>query len=563
MAKIYPQRFPQWALEQANRSAEKKVFEKLAQFPEPYVVFYSAAWQVRAPRTGAQDGEADFIVAHPEKGVLILEVKGGRIRYDAGESQWYSMDRNGVEHAIKDPIQQARNSKGALLQKLRELPGWSEDFLTIAYMVVFPDAAAGQTTLRPDLPRDLLIDASDLENLEARIENGFAWFAGEERRSGALGMQRLRLLESLLANSFTLKTPMGVELAQDEARIIELTEQQMRLLSFIQRQRRAVIEGCAGSGKTTLALEKARQLNEQGFETLLVCFNAPLAEYLRQRAPEGVEVYHFHGLCKGLAKEAGLGYRAYRTEAEYYDTVLPQMLFDAVEELGTQYDAIIVDEGQDFRPEWFETLLFLLHDDKQGIFYVFLDSNQNIYRRAETLSGLLSVEPFTLYENCRNTRAIHEVVRAFHHQPERLTCRGPQGRAPEIVYFASEREEEEHVRRILHRLVTEEKVEAAYIALLTTRAPEKTPFVPGKKLGNFVWMEWGDRNWRKSDIRVSSVHRFKGLENRVVVLTGLEDNDPSWLEPLLYVACSRARAHLVIVAHERSRDRIQTILDRG
>ncbi len=563
MAKIYPQRFPQWAIEQANRSAEKKVFEKLAQLPEPYVVFYSAAWQVRTPRTGAQDGEADFIVAHPEKGVLILEVKGGRIRYDAEESQWYSLDRNGVEHVIKDPIQQARNSKGALLQKLRELPGWSDDFLTIAYMVVFPDVLAGQTALRPELPRDLLIDSADLDSLEARIENGFAWFAGEERRTGVLGIQRLRLLESFLANSFTLKTPMGVELAQDEAQIIELTEQQMRLLHFIQRQRRAVIEGCAGSGKTTLALEKARQLNEQGFETLLLCFNAPLAEYLRQRATQGVEVYHFHGLCKDLAKKAGLGYRAYRSEEEYYNTILPQMLLEAIEELGTQHDAIIVDEGQDFRPEWFETLLFLLRDDKQGIFYVFFDSNQNIYRRAEHLSELLGVTPFTLYENCRNTRAIYDVVRAFHHQPEQLTCRGPQGRSPEIVYFASEREEDEHVRRILHRLVTEEKIEAAHIVLLTTRAPENTPFLPGKKLGNFVLMEWGDRNWRKTDIRVSSVHRFKGLENRVVVLSGLEDNDPSWLDPLLYVACSRARAHLVIVAHERSRNRIQTILNRG
>lgn len=563
MAKIYPQRFPQWALEQTNRSAERKVFEKLAQLPEPYVVFYSAAWQARSSREGAQDGEADFIVAHPEKGVLILEVKGGRIRYDASLQQWYSLDRNSVAHAIKDPIQQARNSKRALLQKLRELPGWGEDYLTIAYLVVFPDVIAEQAALRPDLPRPLLIDAEDLENLEAGIENGFAWFVGEERRSGALGVHRLHLLESLLANSFTLKTPMGVELAQDEARIIELTEQQMRLLNFIQRQRRAVIEGCAGSGKTTLALEKARQLSEQGFNALLVCFNAPLAEYLRQRAPADVDVYHFHDLCKHMAKEAGLGYRAYRTEMEYYDTVLPQMLLEAVEELGTQYDAIIVDEGQDFRPEWFETLLFLLHDDKQGIFYVFSDSNQNIYRRAEHLSALLGVEPFTLYENCRNTRPIHEVVRAFHHQPELLTCRGPQGRAPEIVYFASEREEEEHVRRILHRLVTEEKVEAAQIVLLTTRAPEKTPFVPGRKLGNFVLSEWGDRNWRKSDIRVSSVHRFKGLESRVVVLAGLEDNDPSWLDPLLYVACSRARAHLVIVAHERSRNRIQTILDRG
>ena len=563
MAKIYPQCFPQWALEQDKRSAEKKVYEKLAKLPDPYVIFYSVAWQVRSPRAGAYDGEADFIIAHPEKGVLILEVKGGRIRYDAGESQWYSRDRNDEEHAIKDPIQQARNSKGALLYKLRELPGWIDDYLTIAYMVVFPDVLVGKSSLRPDLPRTLLIDSEDLDNLEASIENGFAWFAGEERRIGALGVQRLRLLESLLANSFTLKTPMGVELAQDEARIIELTEQQMHLLDFIQRQRRAVIEGCAGSGKTTLALEKARRLSEQGFETLLVCFNAPLAEYLRQRAPQGVDVYHFHGLCTDLAKKAALGYRAYRTEAEFYDTVLPQMLLEAIEELGTQYDAIIVDEGQDFRQEWFETLLFLLHDDKQGIFYVFLDSNQNIYRRAEHLSALLGVEPFTLYENCRNTRAIHEVVRAFHHQPELLTCQGPQGRAPEIVYFASEYEEEEHVRGILHRLVTEEKIEAAHIVLLTTHAPEKTPFVPGRKLGNFVLREWGDSNWRKTDIRVSSVHRFKGLENRVVVLAGLEDNDPSYVDRLMYVACSRARAHLVIVAHERNRNRIQTILDRG
>jgi len=158
MARIYPQRFPQWALEQDKRSAEKKVYEKLVKLPDPYVIFYSVAWQVRNPRAGAYDGEADFIVAHPEKGVLILEIKGGRIRYDAGESQWYSLDRKKVEHAIKDPIQQARNSKNALLQKLRELPGWIDDYLTIAYLVVFPDVLVGQSNLRPDLPRTLLTD---------------------------------------------------------------------------------------------------------------------------------------------------------------------------------------------------------------------------------------------------------------------------------------------------------------------------------------------------------------------------------------------------------------------
>jgi hypothetical protein len=560
MAKIYPERFPSWAAEQANRSAEQKVFETLAQLPDPFVVFYSVAWQVRRSGQEAQDGEADFIVAHPQYGVMILEVKGGRIRYDATEDQWYSLDRHEEEHPIKDPIQQARNSKGALLSKLRELPGWDGRYLTIAYMVVFPDVLAASTDLAPDFPRALLIDANDIGNLTERLEQGFSWFAGEEGRRGALGAERLRLLDALLARSFTLRSPLGVELEQEEYHILQLTEQQMGVLRFIQSHRRALIEGCAGSGKTTLALEKARQLSEQGFDTLLLCFNSPLAEHLRQRAPEAVEVFHFHGLCKHLAQKAGQGYRASRNEQDWFDRVLPEMLLDALIELGPQYDAVIVDEGQDFRDEWWDVVQELLRDKETGIWYVFFDNNQNVYRRHASLERLMSSPPFTLNENCRNTRAIHEVVRQFHTTPHLLTSRAPQGRAPEIFYFSSEQEQETLLKQILHRMVNEEGVQPSYVTLLTTRSPEKTVCRPGRKMGNFVLMEWGDPNLRKNDIRVSSAHRFKGLENRAVILTGLEDNDPDWLNPILYVACSRARTHLIIVAHERSRAHLQSFL---
>jgi len=348
-------------------------------------------------------------------------------------------------------------------------------------------------------------------------------------------------------------------LANEEQRLIELTADQMKVLQFIQSHRRVFIEGCAGSGKTMLALEKARQLAGQGFDTLLLCFNAPLAEYLHQRVTDEISVFHFHGLCKHLAKEAGIGYRAHRSEEEYFNEVLPQMLLDAIDELGPQFDAIIVDEGQDFRDEWWEILFFLLRDQHQGIFYVFYDSNQNIYHRPASLTQMISVEPFTLWENCRNTRAIHNVVKGFHHNPTVLTCRGPEGREPEIFYFSTPHEQGERVKKTLHHLVNDEKVEPSNIVLLTTRSPEKTSFVPGKKFGNFVLMEWGDLNLRKNDIRVSSAHRFKGLESRVVILTGLEDNDPSWLNPLLYVACSRARAHLIVVAHERTHAQLENI----
>lgn len=563
MATCYPERFPAWANDDPKRTAEKKVFQALAGLPQAYTVFYGIAWQQRDPMHGARDGEADFIVAHPEHGAMILEVKGGRIRFDAQASQWYSTDRHDIDHPIKDPIQQARNSKGALLDKLRDIPHWDARYLTIGYMAVFPDVVVGNGDLRPDLPRALVMDSADMAQIAACLQRAFAWFYGEERRQGALGNERLRVLTSLLARSFTLSTRLGVELEQDEARILQLTEQQLGMLRFIQNHRLAIIDGCAGSGKTTLALEKARQLAEQGFETLLLCFNAPLAEHLRRCAPADVDVFHFHGLCTHWAKKAQLGHRASTDEQQWFNKILPELLFEAIAEMGPQYDAVIVDEGQDFKDEWWDSVFELRKSKEHGIVYVFLDNNQNIYHRQAQLERLIPTPPYTLNENCRNTRAIHEVVRQFHNNPNQFTSRSAPGRPPELLYFKTEHEQADHLRRILHRLVNEDGVQAQHITLLTTRNPEKTICRPGKVLGNFVLMEWGAHNLRPTDIRVSSAHRFKGLENRVVILTGLEDNDTGILNNLLYVACSRARAHLIVIAHERSRHATATIVQRG
>lgn len=559
MAKLYPERLPDDVLNDSRRRAEVKVYNSLSRLGPPFCVFYSVAWQVQDIKSGARDGEADFIIAHPELGVMILEVKGGQIRYDSSQKQWFSKDRQGVEHKIKDPIEQARNSKGALLSKFRELSKWDQRFLTIAYLAVFPDVVVEQTVLRPDLSQRLVLDSNDLLSIENKIRDGFDWYCGEERSRGALGVDRMRLLESYFGQSFILRTPLGVELANEEQRLIELTTDQMRILQFIQGHRRALIEGCAGSGKTMLALEKSRQLAEQGFKTLLLCFNAPLADFLRQHAAEDVDVFYFHELCKQLAKEAGVGYRSSTSEQEYYEKVLPGILLDAITELGPQYDAVIVDEGQDFLDSWWDTLFFLLKDQENGILYVFFDSNQNIYQRPPSLITLLNAAPFTLWENCRNTYAIHNIVKQLHHVPNSVTCRSPQGRPPEVYFYTDPHQQEQYVQKALHKLVNEEKVDTNQVVLLTTRSPEKTPFQPNKRIGNFQVMETTDYAARSNTIRISSVHRFKGLESRVILITGLEDNDPSWLNPLLYVACSRARTHLIVIAHERSRSQIKTI----
>lgn len=165
-----------------------------------------------------------------------------------------------------------------------------------------------------------------------------------------------------------------------------------------------------------------------------------------------------------------------------------------------------------------------------------------------------------LWENCRNTQAIHRAVSALHHAPQSLECRGPQGRTPELYFYADGLQQERRVQELLYRLVHEEHVPASHVVLLTTRAPEKTPFPCQKKLGNFRLVDLYGTAASTYEVRVSSVHRFKGLESRVVILTGMEDNDPAWLAPLLYVACSRARTHLILVAHERAHQQIEALL---
>jgi len=94
MAKLYPERLPESILSDPKRSAEKKVFDALLGLGSSFVIFYSVAWQARKDGC-TRDGEADFVIAHPDLGVLVIEVKGGGVAYDAVTGQWTTTDRYG------------------------------------------------------------------------------------------------------------------------------------------------------------------------------------------------------------------------------------------------------------------------------------------------------------------------------------------------------------------------------------------------------------------------------------------------------------------------------------
>lgn len=107
----------------------------------------------------------------------------------------------------------------------------------------------------------------------------------------------------------------------EEAELIRLTEEQSRLLDYLKNQKQALIQDYAGTGKTQLAVEKARRLTAEGKSVLLMCFNAPLARYLESMVEEdegAITIDNYHNLCIRTAQEAGLPYEVPTEEDKDY-----------------------------------------------------------------------------------------------------------------------------------------------------------------------------------------------------------------------------------------------------
>lgn len=547
MAKIYPKRPPQSVMEDPLRSAERRVFSALMALPDPFTIFYSTNWQKHNNYEGVSEGEADFVIAHPDMGFISLEVKGGGIFFDAEHRQWYTQDREGVSHEIKNPVEQARKSHYYLLDQLKALPGWPQFHVNFGHAVCFPDCVKrpGQY-FALDLPNEQVLDRQDLLDMEKSISDLFAFTFGTKMSDNAPGAAGIKLAELCLANSFELRTPLGVDLERDDEKLIELTERQFQALALLGNRKRVAIAGCAGSGKTMLAVKKVQQFCELGLNVLLVCYNAALADYLETRLNDAT-VTNFHQLCQQAASQMGRNVTREPDQKKLFEEIYPQVLMEYAENSGRVYDAIVVDEGQDFHENYWIALESLLKPD--GYLFIFYDDNQNLFHGQTSFGGLIQEEPFSLNQNCRNTRRIHDTVMKFHNNPTGIVSFAPEGLVPEWIAYTDQSNMHKAIQKSLHRLVNEEDVDTQDIVILTPKGKNRTSLTPGLRLGNFVLSE--RETSQPNHVFTTTIHRFKGLERRVVILAELDPSVRFDLEMLMYVGCSRARTHL-IVFHDAS-----------
>lgn len=542
--------FNQMVLDKAEDS-EKLVFGKLKALPEDWTVFHSVAmFDERLPmRQSISDAEADFVVYHPKEGILVLEVKGGRVQYSGG--QWYVGARKA------QPFGQVRRNKYCIKKLLeRRLKDKAAILFPFADAVCFPMTSIQSAQALPPeseysfLPRAVLDDPGRLYSwirkslgirLAQELDEAMRPVESKPRSFAQLPAAKEEDVLRVLCPDVDAPADPSLYRAFAAEQAERLTMQQRNLVSALANFRRLSFRGCAGCGKTFLALQKAKALADDGMRVLMLCYNSLLAEKLRDATiayPE-IETGAFFEFCKeklGIPPES---IEKHEKDSRMYTDVLVNLLVDHFDKTGiVPYDAVIVDEGQDFTDLMWKGVRKLLAPN--AVFYVFYDPDQDVFRGGKIPD--FGIPPVSLSDNCRNTRAIAAGLRDYATGTINVADGLPEG-TPPATLVGNVRV---NLAELLHRIAPTTKGLKS-VVVLGAHSLANTSIGENADLDGYTLVQDPPANAPGNVVRYYTYMKFKGLEAPIVILVDVDETDPRWDRVGLYTAMSRASSELYIL----------------
>lgn len=552
--KIFP-KLSEDQLDAMNSSAEAKFYRACRdQLPSDFLVLHSLALVCESLKNKSHRvGETDFVIFNPKAGILVVEVKGGGIRYEPEKSSdWKSIDRKGKEHLIKDPFEQSKNYQFRILDlikgRVRSLKNLN---FPLGHSVAFPDIkqSALGAIIAHNRPREIIACADDLNNLYRWYASTIKFWHGEGELT-ALGDQSIRELERIFLKPVYAKPSMSIKLKDEELQRIKLTDDQARLLLYLENHDRINISGGAGTGKTVLAKKFAEKFGMEGKRTALICYNQALGANLKSNfdSHNSVQAGTYHSFFRRLL---GKSFKNYMTEAkEAYPTAdewtvtMPFAFLMAMEEREElKFDAVIVDEGQDFSPEMWVSVEELLKDETSKLF-IFSDSHQGLYSKKDNIPRLSPA--FSLNTNCRNTKQIHELAYKEYEGPP-IAPPPIEGEEVAVLINSSFVKQTESIIDIFNRLTKFGDLNTSDITVLVANSTNLIGHIDQLKKAQSKYTFTKDELSEGSEIKVSTVKRFKGLESQVLIVWGLKELPEHAQREMSYVGLTRAKSILYTI----------------
>ena len=546
-------------VEEISSKAEQKLYKALAeQLPKDCLIIHSLEFIKQTSKYKSHgDREADFVIFSPLYGVLVVEVKGGGIQYDKSIDQWYSIDRYNKQHEIKNPVRQAKDAKYEIRNHLQQKLGKKN--ILLAHAVMFPDIEHAGPLASPDMVTEIIGTNANITKLNNWVIDVFEYWSGENSNQDKLGVNGIKVAEQIYGKKVSIQPSLRSIIEKEVQKQIELTNQQKIILRQLKRRKEALIEGGAGTGKTVLALEQAISLAEQGLKVLLLCYNQKLGDALKVKSQHVSSLHSmsFHEFCswrvrqvqhntgRDLIEES----RQIYPQDDLYDVLMPNALINSYEVAPIEYDVILIDEGQDFKAEFWFAIEMLKDQKEDAKLYIFQDCNQAIYSTATELP--ISCEPLFLFDNCRNTKFIHDAAYKYYQGSE---VDGPEleGELIQFIDKSSLEQQAAEIDKMISKLVNTEKISSEDIAVIIIGSFFQAQELLSKTKNSHMWAfkEFSP----KSKVLVETAKRFKGLESKLLFLWVIDEQKVD--EKLLYVSISRARLRLWVLGNKSTIDGI-------
>ena len=527
-----PRTFPEHPAFPEDGGAERRVWEALRDhLPDHAVLLAGTALQ-----DGGAEREIDLLVVWPGVGVAAIEVKGGHV--SRGGGAWWQ-GSGAARHRI-DPVGQVQSAKHTLL-RLLEQHGLAAARTRTAHLVALPHVFVPAVWDAPEVPRAMVLDRAQITDGVPAVHAVRRAIETHGAGHAPLDEGAAEALVEWLTGGFPSQAEVLAQAAQYEDHLDLLTREQAHAMRHLDAVARVHVVGGAGTGKTWLALEHARRRAKAGERVALMCYSRGLARYLERTCATWPvkERPAYVGLFHELPVRWGATPGDDADPADWEER-LPRDLGDlaasrAPDEL---FDAVVVDEAQDFGDAWWPALLRCLRKPDAGRLAVFSDDGQRVFPRSGTAPVELTV--VELDENLRSTKQIAQLCGALHEGVTRP--RGWAG-APVRVVDVPPEDAVGAADDAVDALLAE-GWEPGQVALLTTgrRHPLQVEAVDG---GGYA--AYWDGFLAGDDVFYGHVLGFKGLERTVVVLAVNGLRDAARAREVLYTGLSRARVLLVVV----------------